>query len=55
MSTVMLRGRRSVLVVKPFLTYTQSHKREAAQKADLHFARPCKSLVSKYFYFFKSK
>lgn len=31
------------------------HKREAAQKADLHFAMQCKFLVSKYLFVFKSK
>lgn len=31
------------------------HKRQAAQKADLHFAMQCKFLVSKYLFVFKSK
>lgn len=34
---------------------TLAHKREATQKADLHFAMQCKFLVSKYFNIFKSK
>lgn len=38
-----------------FHACTLAQKREAAQKADLHFAMQCKFLVSKYLYIFKSK
>lgn len=38
-----------------FHACTLVHKRDTAQKADLHFAMQCKFLVGKSLYIFKSK